>query len=306
MIDVNCRICQTKAAIIEAADFGRHKGYKCPVCGPYFITSTAEAMVQGKPRGSMLSSWIRDHYESNLSPPEISSDILEDVLKNITNRSPLEKQLLLLRAIEKRTDYPGAKVSLNLTHDYPLAWASNPDELRYLVKSLEDRRFVAQDKTIGTSVLNVVILTDGWVYLDSHATKSAFKDRAFIAMSFDKSLDALWENGIKIAVERAGYKPHRVDKEPHLDRIDAKIIADIKDSAFMIADVTQQKQGVYFEAGYALGLKRPIIWCVREDDLDNVHFDTRQYNHVVWKTAEDLQEQLYNLICAVLGKRTHS
>ena len=125
-------------------------------------------------------------------------------------------------------------------------------------------------------------------------------------MSFDKSLDALWENGIKIAVERAGYKPHRVDKEPHLDRIDAKIIADIKDSAFMIADVTQQKQGVYFEAGYALGLKRPIIWCVREDDLDNVHFDTRQYNHVVWKTAEDLQEQLYNLICAVLGKRTHS
>ena len=71
----------------------------------------------------------------------------------------------------------------------------------------------------------------------------------------------------------------------------------------MVADVTQQKQGVYFEAGYALALNRPVIWCVREDDLCNVHFDTRQYNHIVWKTSEDLQENLYNLICAVIGKK---
>lgn len=61
--------------------------------------------------------------------------------------------------------------------------------------------------------------------------------------------------------------PHRVDKEPHIDRIDAKIIADIKDSLFLVADVTRQKQGVYFEAGFALGLKLPVISSVREDDL---------------------------------------
>ncbi|MBI3815280.1 MAG: hypothetical protein HY279_12565 [Nitrospinae bacterium] len=121
-------------------------------------------------------------------------------------------------------------------------------------------------------------------------------------MSFEKELDNVWEDGIKPAVEDAGYDPHRIDKEPHIDRIDAKIIADIKDSKFVIADVTRQKQGVYFEAGFALGLNRPVIWCVREDDLKNIHFDTRQYNHIVWKTPEDLKEKLYDCICAVIGR----
>ena len=274
------------------------------MCGPYFITSTAEAEVQNKPPGPRLSAWVREYKENNVTTPEITSYVLETVVKNLPTRSPLEKQVILLRAIERRTSYPGAKVSLNLNCDYPLAWASNSDELRYLLDSLEKRGFIEQAKTLGNLIQNSVILTAGWDYLDKHAASPVFTNQAFVAMSFDKVLDLAWENGIKPAIERAGYKPHRVDKEPHIDRIDAKIIADIKDSRFVIADVTQQKRGVYFEAGFALGLKLPVIWSVRADDLDNVHFDTRQYNHIVWETPEDLQEKLYNVICAVIGRRS--
>jgi len=100
----------------------------------------------------------------------------------------------------------------------------------------------------------------------------------------------------------AGYKPYRVDAEPHSDRIDVKIISEIKNSRFVVADVTEQKHGVYFEAGYALGLGLPVIWCVRKTDLDKVHFDTRQYNHIVWESTDDLENQLFNFICAIIGK----
>ncbi|MGH8544147.1 MAG: hypothetical protein ACREX3_11070, partial [Gammaproteobacteria bacterium] len=86
-------------------------------------------------------------------------------------------------------------------------------------------------------------------------------------------------NGIAPAIAANGYKPYRVDSERHLDRIDAKIIAEIKTSRLLVADVTQQRQGVYYEAGYTQGLGLPVIWCVREDELGNVHFDTRQYSH---------------------------
>ena len=41
---------------------------------------------------------------------------------------------------------------------------------------------------------------------------------------------------------------------------------------------------------------------MRKDGLENVHFDTRQYNHIVWETMEDLENQLYNVICAIIGK----
>ena len=94
-------------------------------------------------------------------------------------------------------------------------------------------------------------------------------------MSFSADLKSIWEGPICNAIKKAGYKPYRGDAEPHIDRIDAKIISEIKNSRFVVADVTDQNRGVYFEAGYTLGLGLPVLWCVREDDLDNVHFDIR-------------------------------
>ena len=128
------------------------------------------------------------------------------------------------------------------------------------------------------------------------------RTQAFVAMSFSEDLKPIWEGPIYNAIKKAGYKPYRVDAEPHIDRIDAKIISEIKNSRFIIADVTEQKRGVYFEAGFALGLGLPVIWCVRKDDLEKVHFDTRQYNHIVWETMDDLENQLFNFICAIIGK----
>ena len=79
-------------------------------------------------------------------------------------------------------------------------------------------------------------------------------------------------------------------------------MTEIKNSRFVVADVTDQRPGVYFEAGYAMGLGLPVIWSVREDDLQKVHFDTRQYNHIVWRAAVDFVQQLYNRVSAVIGR----
>ena len=59
---------------------------------------------------------------------------------------------------------------------------------------------------------------------------------------------------------------------------------------FVIADCTLQRPGVYFEAGFALALGRTLVWTCREDDFKNVHFDTRQYPHIVWTTLDDLRK----------------
>ena len=88
-----------------------------------------------------------------------------------------------------------------------------------------------------------------------------------------------------------------------LTNIIFKIMAEIKNSRFVIADVTGQKNGVYFEGGHALGLGLPVIWSVRKDDADNIHFDTAQYNQIRWETPEELQEGLFDFICAIIGQR---
>jgi len=40
----------------------------------------------------------------------------------------------------------------------------------------------------------------------------------------------------------------------------------------------------------------------QERSLKKVHFDTRQFNHIVWETESDLENQLYEFICWIIGK----
>ncbi|EGT5619995.1 hypothetical protein BUL45_13100 [Clostridium perfringens] len=119
-------------------------------------------------------------------------------------------------------------------------------------------------------------------------------------MSFDNELTVVYEKAIKKAIIDAKFNPIRVDAEEYNDKICDEIISNIRKAKFIISDVTQQKNGVYFEAGFAMGLGKQVIWTCREDDLCNLHFDTRQYNHIVWKNEEDLYEKLLRRIEATI------
>jgi nucleoside 2-deoxyribosyltransferase len=68
----------------------------------------------------------------------------------------------------------------------------------------------------------------------------------------------------------------------------------------VVADFTGDRGGVYYEAGFAQGLGIPVIWTVREDWLDRIHFDTRQYNHIHYATPEELRKALKNRILATI------
>lgn len=126
---------------------------------------------------------------------------------------------------------------------------------------------------------------------------------AFVAMSFLPTFAPLFDAGIRPAIEDAGYRAERVDRTEHNNRIDDEIISRIKQSRFIVADFTKQRGGIYFEAGYALGLGLPVIWLARENALKKVHFDNRQYNFITWRDGdwEGLRKQLRFRIEATIG-----
>jgi len=271
----------------------------CPRCKQFNVTDLFLVTAPEKPE-TIISAWIRNLNEQGVEGSQITTDTIKDLKEKLSNYNPREKQIILLQNIERKTEYPGQRVMLDFRYDFPLAWASTDEEFLYYINYLQNRGFL--DSHMSAPVFYVTITPDGWDYLEQHDRRIEERTQAFVAMSFSEDLKPIWEGPIYNAIKKAGYKPYRVDAEPHSDRIDFKIIAEIKNSRFLIADVTEHKLGVYFEAGYALGLGLPVIWCVRKDDLDKVHFDTRQYNHIVWETESDLENQLYNFICAIIGK----
>jgi hypothetical protein len=73
----------------------------------------------------------------------------------------------------------------------------------------------------------------------------------------------------------------------------------------VVADFTCEKEklrgGVYFEVGFAMGLRIPVIWTCSNDSIADLHFDTRQYNHIVWDSPQTLRSSLKARIGAVIG-----
>jgi len=130
-------------------------------------------------------------------------------------------------------------------------------------------------------------------------------NQIFVAMWFDDELKPAYDDGFKRAIEGAGYKPVRIDEQHFTDKIDDRIISEIRRSRFVVADFSKgddgARGGVYYEAGFAHGLGLEVIFTCRKKDIDDVHFDTRQYNHIVWENIEHLQNLLKERITAVIG-----
>jgi len=309
--NLKCPICKLENQKTSNALEPGKSVVECERCGSYVMRNallTIEAEKDEKYSPKVIS-WIRDLHEQGATPPEITSEILKKIESNLPNYIPTQKILMLLRNIARQTQFPGYGVIISPDRDYPLAWAANEDELLYYLKSLIERKLLVTTKGHPeiSKIINVVEITAaGWEFLEKNEKAVTISNQAFVAMSFAPELDSIWTDAIKKGIENAGYSVYRIDVKPHSDRIDTKIMTEIKNSRFLVADVTGQRQGVYFEAGYALGLGLPVIWSCRKDDFKNVHFDTRQYNHIVWEKPEELKEELYNFICVIVGNISKS
>ncbi|MDR0499828.1 MAG: hypothetical protein LBG97_01085 [Coriobacteriales bacterium] len=130
-------------------------------------------------------------------------------------------------------------------------------------------------------------------------TKSA---QIFVAMWFnDEVMGDVYEQGYKEVINGCNFKAERIDEEQFNGSIIAKIYEDIANSRGLIADLTGNRGGVYFEAGIARGLmlaKAPmqVIFTCRKDYFCNPetkpHFDVSTDNIIVYKDNEDLRAKL--------------
>lgn len=306
----DCPICHLHNQSFISHSASKEKmTFHCIRCGHFTITRTAIRMADNKNITKLLSSWIRNLSELNLDVPEINIKCLKDVENSIPEYNPSDKQYLFLRNISRKSRYPGDSVNISPEFDFPLAWAKEPREVLFYIRFLVERGLLVLTGEKGdfpariNGTVSVMISSNGWEYLDQYEQRAIELSQAYVAMSFSKEMNMIWEKAIKPAIHDAGYKACRYENKRQMDRINSKIINEIKNSLFVVAEVSDQKQTVYFEAGYAMGRNLPVIWCVRKNILENVHFERKNYNYISWNTYNDLRNKLYNMICISVGRR---
>ena len=178
------------------------------------------------------------------------------------------------------------------------AWGEDQAELVYLVEMLKSQNLVQAT----ANPFLCQITANGWEFLQAAPASTGMI--CFIAMWFDESLKAIWLGPIREGVANAGYQPFRVDSKEHNDDVTDEILAGIRGSKFVLADFTGHRAGVYYEAGFAAGLGKPVVRCIRHDQVGDLHFDTRQLNHIVWREGaeEDFSKSITARIVATIGQ----
>ena len=181
-------------------------------------------------------------------------------------------------------------------------------EARMILSALADEELVKMPPSF-EYIRKTKVAHKGYIRYEELQKKSVDSSQAFVAMWFDSSMDAVYNEAIDPAIRDAGYEPVRVDNVQHNRKIDDEIIALIRRSRFVVADFTAGKPeeprgGVYYEAGFAYGLGREVIYTCRSDFVEKLHFDTRQYNHIVWEEGKlsDFRKNLQNRIEATIGR----
>lgn len=93
----------------------------------------------------------------------------------------------------------------------------------------------------------------------------------------------------------------RIDREQPLEDLVTRIKKEIREAYFLIADLTDERQSCYFEAGYAEALAKPIIYIASHNSVmspgtkTKIHFDIHM-NVQFFSNHAELREKLTSVI----------
>ena len=270
-------------------------GHQCERCGEFEWDITMPALDQAD-GWVKVSGFVREQNAAGITP------VLTRELVRAVERSPMpslrDRSTRLIAAIVRKIGYD-TRSTYGFGDDHLLlavSYSASPDELDLLLQILDGEDLVSYK---GGS--NVRLTPAGCLAAEELAHPRSASVQGFVAMWFDSSMNDAYTLGFDRGIRQAGYRPLRIDNKEHAGPISDAILAEIRRSRFVVADYTGANNGVYFEAGFAMGLGIPVIATCRADALDKLHFDIRHINTLKWDNPQHLAAGLAKRVSAVLG-----
>ena len=254
MAEGKCPIWGTKAEIQPTTRDGQDVNSP-RAGGRFFISGTAAAILGHRDDNlrKRLTTWLVDQRQLGVECPEVSSNTIKEIERS-RPLSVLERMDRVLKFLEMRSEHIGAPIDTEVSNAaeklhgpghtevgavlMAVSESEKPREVDFLLNQLVERGFLES-----TSLAGHVISVEGYTYLAEIENKTVDSQQAFVAMWFDETLKAAYEEGIASAIRDAGFEPLRIDRVEHNNRIDDEIIAEIRRSRFLVADFTHGNSG---------------------------------------------------------------
>lgn len=285
--------------------------FTCRRCGTYQIDDVTKgylkSLLTSEKEIIVLSHAIKKSQTENYIPT-FNLESIKKILQNPLP-SPTDQINNFILWLGNNAPLLGETIDIHIPILQTEIAVATPDGLRSIIKYLLDKELVEGKQWAGTldnaPGFKLALTLDGWKRHEDLKTGKATNRRAFMAMQYgDQELDNIIVNCFRPAVKLAGFDLFRLDDLPKAGLIDDRLRVEIRTSRFLIADLTHENRGAYWEAGYAEGLGKPVIYtCEKGKFTDRTtHFDTNHHTTVLWdkNCLEEAAHNLKNTIRATL------
>lgn len=324
-MDKKCPICNLK--VPEPTHYKDKKGkgmhtYSCPRCGEYDIATFFEeglsnVLKKDNKKIATLSHWIRLKHESIMkeiptegsykNPIKLNQELVESIIKN-PPPNPAEQADNFVRWVGDNIEYGMHYIEVRKPVIEAIIGAKNESDFYFIFSHLKNKGIILTESHVGggaTIAADVTLSFSGWEYYEELKRGDVDSRKAFMAMKYgDEQLDKIFKEVFKPAVKKTGFELFILPERLKAGLIDDRLRVEIQTSRFLIADLTHENAGAYWEAGYAEGLGKPVIYTCEKVKFEEqkTHFDTNHHLTVRWdaNNPSEAAEELKATIRATL------
>lgn len=308
----NCPICDNVLKEKESYEKDQYDNnkykyyYQCKRCGKFKLNKIAQlALGEIRKNNDDITSkqqlaLISYHTIINNNGPifvNITKEKIEEISKEIFP-TPMEQMNNFILFLGDETKIIGKTIQIhwmvengNYFKTLALIYAIDRDNFEEILKISQNEQFVT-DKS-GKYALTF----KGWEKYQQLKKGQSISKKAFMAMQFnDKKIEDFFKTVIKPAISELGFDIYDLRDNPESGFLDDRLRVEIRNSRFMIADLTNQNDGAYWEAGYAEGLGKKVFYiCNEETFIENqeaiksgklikplIHFDVNHQQIYFW------------------------
>lgn len=326
--DCECQFCSSKATSQLLPD-AEHSIIECPLCGKYIIDCLFEDMVDRNYLASYFFYNKKTNKEFNYVGEEKYYDFLRkdapsanlfritpEIINSYKYMSIIEKVNLIMIYLGKKSKYMGDVLQISEKEFVSASFVNRfkkdgnrfdetdiQQQISMLCKYLTETGLI-DSFSMAAEVIFIKVSIKGWQLIEELQKNTSFGKKVFIAMSFAAGTEATRE-AIKNGITKSGYTPILIDEVTHNHQIVPELFKQIRDSKFLVIDVSIPNNGAYYEAGYAQGLGKEVIFCCKKetfyDETKRPHFDVSQKQMIVWEDENELSEKLEKWINSLFG-----
>lgn len=278
--------------------------HECEVCGVFGTTWEARDDFLGSQHArttkvvrAALSHWarLRQPQRNSDNIPLVTSELVSATINgDIQLPNPAEQAINIIRFIGDEVNITGEAMPYLVPKFHAVVGSVRREWAYKLLFELEARGliFAVDSATLASyDALDIGLTLDGWQRYEAEQKGQTFANYGFMALKFgDEVLDPFLREHIKPAIESIGMQLRDMRDCSKAGIIDNLMRIEIRDSAFVLVDLTHDNPGAYWEAGYAEGLGKPVLYICERTKFDaaKTHFDTNHCTTVVWDAESPL------------------